>query len=70
MNNENLSNIPQPDPAWDYYIIWHKLFQTKFKLEKLMKYVAEIEEADIDSNNNVNEDLAEIINLLEEMKTA
>ncbi len=67
MNNEDL-DIPQPDPDWDYYILWHKLFKAKYKLEKLLKYVAQIESANTDSDQNVNEDLVEIINLLEETR--
>ncbi|WGV23453.1 hypothetical protein [Halotia branconii] len=65
MNNEDLSSIPQPDPSWYYYILWHKLFKAKFKLEQLIKFVGDIEEPNAESHEAINEDLLELVNLLE-----
>ncbi|MBD2435843.1 hypothetical protein [Nostoc sp. FACHB-110] len=60
MNNEN----PQTDPSWDYYILWHKIFQAKFKLEKMLSYISEIEYATEETDKSVDADLAVITNLL------
>ncbi|MBW4678110.1 MAG: hypothetical protein KME52_30235 [Desmonostoc geniculatum HA4340-LM1] len=43
MNNENLSDIPQPDPAWDYYPLWHSLHHIKAKINKALEIMNEQE---------------------------
>lgn len=73
MNSENLeitNNIPEPDPDWDYYIIWHKLFKAKYKIEKLMKFVGEIENSTRESDQSIDQDLIEIVEVLETTRIA
>lgn len=45
MNNEILKDIPQPDPAWDYYIIWHSLLAHKAKIDIALKTIKDAENA-------------------------
>lgn len=63
--NEPIENYPQLDPAWDYYLHWHKLCRAKSKLEKLMKFISERENATDESDKGLENDLVEILNLLE-----
>lgn len=58
MNNENseiTNNIPQPDPAWDYYILWHSLHHIKAKIDAALnsmkdeEYAKEIVDIEIKS---------------------
>ncbi len=42
LNNENL-DIPQPDPAWDYYPLWHSLHHIKAKIDVALKLMSEVE---------------------------
>ena len=67
MNNENLEHIPQPDPTWDYYITWHKLFKAKSHLEKLIKYVGQFEDAEPEVDEQVEADVILIIKYLEDV---
>ncbi|MBH8565000.1 hypothetical protein I8748_22920 [Nostoc sp. CENA67] len=32
-NSERTNNTWQPDPAWDYYILWHSLHHIKAKID-------------------------------------
>ena len=66
MNEENL-NISQPDPSWDYYITWHKLFKAKAHLEKLIKYVGQFEEAETSIDEQIESDLVVIHKLLQDV---
>ncbi|QIR41703.1 hypothetical protein HCG51_33895 (plasmid) [Tolypothrix sp. PCC 7910] len=47
MNNNDLLNAdyPIPDPAWDYAQIWQHTQQAAAQLQKLLAYMAEIENA-------------------------
>jgi hypothetical protein len=38
MNNENL-DIANPDPAWDYYPLWHSLQHVKAKIDAALKLI-------------------------------
>ncbi|OUL28799.1 hypothetical protein [Nostoc sp. 106C] len=73
MNSENseIENIPQPDPAWDYYILWHSLHHIKAKINAALKLIANNEDADseIDEQirillNPTSEKLTEIVEQL------
>jgi hypothetical protein len=44
MNNQNL-NIPQPDPAWDYYIAWYSLHHIKAKIDEALIIMNENEKS-------------------------
>ncbi|MEH2422498.1 MAG: hypothetical protein V7K48_16750 [Nostoc sp.] len=66
--NENLeipNNISQPDPAWDYYIEWHKLIRAKAQLDKLIEFMSKVESATEDSQKILEQDLQAITNTIE-----
>jgi hypothetical protein len=42
MNN---LEIPQPDPSWDYYVLWHSLHHIKAKIEDALKILGVEENA-------------------------
>ncbi|WP_448271907.1 hypothetical protein [Nostoc sp. DSM 114160] len=66
MNNENLE-VPQPDPAWDYYIEWHKLLRAKARLEKLIEFISKCENSTEDTQEILQQDAAIIITTLESL---
>lgn len=39
------NNIPDPDPAWDYYIVWHSLHHIKAKIDAALKIIGKSEDA-------------------------
>ncbi|MDZ8083419.1 MAG: hypothetical protein RMX65_022805 [Nostoc sp. DedQUE01] len=41
-----VDNLPQPDPAWDYYGIWEALHNIKNKIDTALKFIAGEELAD------------------------
>ncbi|MEH2415395.1 hypothetical protein [Nostoc sp.] len=43
MSDEILEDIPQPDPAWDYYIQYHTLIKAKSQLERLIMFISKLE---------------------------
>jgi hypothetical protein len=45
MNNENL-DIAHPDPAWDYYPLWHSLHHIKAKIDAALKLINQSETLD------------------------
>ncbi len=57
MNDQNLSDIPQPDPAWDYYPLWHSLNHIKAKINVALKIMADNEY----SNPAVDEQLKDLL---------
>ncbi|WP_448271580.1 hypothetical protein [Nostoc sp. DSM 114160] len=66
MNNENLE-VPQPDPAWDYYIEWHKLLRAKTQLEKLIEFISKCENSTEDTQEILQQDAAIIITTIESL---
>ena len=50
-------NIPQPDPDWDYYEIWHSLHSAKARIESGLKLLVGKEYA----RNSTDEKLKEIL---------
>ncbi|MEH1971091.1 hypothetical protein [Nostoc sp.] len=58
------SNISEPDPAWDYYITWHKLLKAKSQLDELIKDVSEYEEETVTQNEYFEEQLSKILKTL------
>lgn len=68
MNNENITNkIPQPDPSWDYYLTWHKLFKAKSHLEELILYVGQFESEEVEINERIESDLFMITRYLQDV---
>jgi len=43
-DQENL-NIPEPDPSWDYYVLWHSLHHIKAKIDAALKIIGNSEDA-------------------------
>ena len=64
-NPEN--SIPHPDPAWDYYIEWHKLIRARTKLDKLIEFISKVENATEDTQEILQQDAAMIISTLESL---
>lgn len=66
MNNENITNeIPQPNPACDYYLTWHKLVKGKAHLEELIEYVGQFEDEEVEINERIESDLGRITRYLQ-----
>ncbi|MEH2371965.1 hypothetical protein [Nostoc sp.] len=57
MNNEENLNIPQPDPAWDYYIIWHSCQHIKAKIDAALKIMHDSENA----NKEIDKELYDLL---------
>lgn len=53
-------DYPVPDPAWDYAGIWHSTQQAKQKIEELLAYMAQIEDATPESDAIVRTHLERI----------
>jgi hypothetical protein len=64
MNNEENLDIPQPDPAWDYYVTWHKLLKAKSQLDKLIQELSEFEEESVTQNEYFEEQLSKVLSTL------
>ncbi|OYD93119.1 hypothetical protein CDG76_20720 [Nostoc sp. 'Peltigera membranacea cyanobiont' 210A] len=60
-------NIPHPDPAWDYYIEWHKLIRAKAQLDKLIEFMSKVENATEDTQEILQQDASIIISTLESL---
>ncbi|MDZ7992046.1 MAG: hypothetical protein RM022_014835 [Nostoc sp. EfeVER01] len=65
MNNEEDLNIPHPDPAWDYYIEWHKLIRAKAQLEKVVEFISTVENFTEETQEILVQDTAKVISTLE-----
>lgn len=57
MNNKNLLDSPQPDPAWDYYILWHSLHHIKAKIDAALKLMCDKEY----STNSIDIQIRELL---------
>lgn len=59
MNNQNseITNAWQPDPAWDYYTLWHDLIHIKAKIDQALNEIKNVEEFD----SAVNEVIQDIL---------
>jgi hypothetical protein len=55
MNNGILEDIPQPDPAWDYYEIWQSLHTIKTKIDAGIKFISGEEQADDSTDQKLRE---------------
>ncbi|MBN3905132.1 MAG: hypothetical protein HWQ35_00640 [Nostoc sp. NMS1] len=64
MNNQILEDIPQPDPAWDYYLTYHTLLKAKSRLDKLINEISEFEEASVTQDEYFEEQLLKILKTL------
>ena len=60
MNNQEVLNIPHPDPAWDYYIEWHKLIRAKVQLQNLIEFLSKVENATEETQVILQKDLQAI----------
>lgn len=64
---EIFNNIPQPDPAWDYYETWQSLHIAQFKIKNGLKLVLGQEAANHDTDQKLKEILESIVDRLEEI---
>ncbi len=53
MSDEITGNIPQPDPAWDYYPLWHSLHHIKARIDSALKIMSETENANEKTDNQL-----------------
>ncbi|MBN3877943.1 MULTISPECIES: hypothetical protein [unclassified Nostoc] len=69
MNNENTTNnIPQPDPSWDCYLTHHRLLKAKSDIDKLIRFISDLESATATFDQSINEDLFELVSDLENIR--
>jgi len=66
MSEEN-SNIPQPDPAWDYYEIWQSLHTIKDRIDAGIKLLSGEELADDTTDEKLKQILEPALEQLEEV---
>ena len=66
-DKDTSKNIPQPDPSWDYYLTWHKLFKAKSHLEELIHYVGQFESEEVEINERIESDLFMITRYLQDV---
>jgi hypothetical protein len=62
--DENL-DYPIPDPDWEYAQIWGNLQKNKSRIENLLKYMAEIENADDSTDSEIVAKLADVMSSLQ-----
>jgi hypothetical protein len=67
MNEEENLNIPHPDPAWDYYIEWHKLIRAKTQLEKVIEFISTVESFSEETQDILVQDTEKVINTLQSL---
>ncbi|MEH1785898.1 MAG: hypothetical protein V7L23_10030 [Nostoc sp.] len=60
----DISNILPPDPTWDYYLTWHKLFKANSHLKELIQYIGQFENEEAGINERIKQDLSFINDLL------
>ncbi|MBD2503152.1 hypothetical protein [Anabaena azotica] len=58
----DVNNTPQPDPVWDYYDLWITLHEGKQRIDEMIAAIADKEQADIITDNNVRELLTKTVN--------
>ncbi|MEH2115380.1 hypothetical protein [Nostoc sp.] len=67
MSNKEDLNIPQPDPAWDYYILWHSLHHIKAKVDETLQIMNHIEKATPEIDQEIRQTLVPASNKLIEI---
>ena len=65
MSDEENSNIPQPDPDWDYYEVWQSLHTIKAKIDAGLKFISTKEQADDSIDAKLKEILEPALESLE-----
>ncbi len=53
MKPSDLPDYPLPDPEWDYAELWRHAQDAKSEIEKLIEYMASIEDATPESDNKI-----------------
>ncbi len=51
------NEVPHPDPAWDYYPLWHSLHHIKAKIDSALNFMIQEEYA----NPGTDEELRKIL---------
>lgn len=70
MSNENLeitNNFTQPDPAWDYYPVWHQLIHLKTKIDNALKVVEASEDRTSKIDHQLRHELVPACNLFDSL---
>ncbi|MFN6515686.1 MAG: hypothetical protein RMY29_014490 [Nostoc sp. CreGUA01] len=57
MNSEVTSEITHPDPACDYYVLWHELRHVTARIDVVLKIISDKETA----NDEVNKQIKQIL---------
>lgn len=60
-------DIPQPDPSWDYYEIWQSLHSIKNKIDAGLKFIADQKKPTKATDQQLKEMLAEVVVKLDEI---
>ncbi|WP_414579612.1 hypothetical protein [Anabaena sp. CCY 9402-a] len=66
MADENL-DIPQTDPAWDYYEVWQSLHIAQVKIKSGIKLIFGQEQATHDTDQKLKEILETVVEKLEQV---
>ncbi|WP_427159422.1 hypothetical protein ACQFX9_25885 [Aliinostoc sp. HNIBRCY26] len=53
-----------PDPAWDYYTLWHDLIHIKAKIDQALERMKNVAESDSETNEDVQNILQPASSLL------
>ncbi|MDZ8108347.1 MAG: hypothetical protein RM338_22365 [Nostoc sp. DedQUE12a] len=53
INSEITPNNQEPDPAWDYYPLWHSLHHIKAKIDVALKLISTEEHATIETDKTL-----------------
>ncbi|MEA5626601.1 hypothetical protein [Nostoc sp. UHCC 0251] len=61
------TNIPEPDPVWDYCQIWDSLQKIKAKIDVALEFMSEQEYASLYSDQEIKKLLAPASNKLIEI---
>lgn len=53
MKPEELPDYPLPDPEWDYAELWKHAQDAKSEIEKLIQYMASVEDATVETDKEI-----------------
>ncbi|MEH2372527.1 MAG: hypothetical protein V7K15_05490 [Nostoc sp.] len=47
------TNIPRPDPAWDYYQTWRSLHEIKARIDEALEFMNDIESSTLQADEAI-----------------
>ena len=59
-----LEDTNSPDPAWDYYLLWHSLHRAKAQIDQALTHLKELEVANDDADRFAYSFINDAINTL------